>query len=840
MKKLILFLLTILLLGGVNATVGDYISDFSYSGECGATSGTGIASNYTTLFLICGNTQQVYVYTLSGSYTGQNWDLSSIGSDNPLGGEYYNNKIYWIDNNDDAIYVTDILGNNQTGGFNFSAASSQANNNARGLTTNGTSIFINDITDDEVYEYSMSGVFIRNWDVASIGLSLPTGMTNNLTDIWIADSDPDDTAYHLDMMGNNLSASFKFGGGSTGVRGIDIGNNYTGATNYSFWVVDNEVNKIFQYEGPEQNIFSEIGGSFTFNLTSPINGSSISDVGANFTINYTGTNMNFTNSTYYIYNSTGELHNSTFLLVSGVNNFSTLYIDEFGLGNYLWNSYVCGVNDTTTICSWNSAGNYSFEVGALLTGQIYNASTFESSKEDFIINITLVSGTILYSAKLNYNNVNYSTTYTSLGNNKYRLNASVFASAVATSSDIPFYWIFSYDSGGTQVQYTSNTTQIVNPLQVISITSSACAGGFFESINYSFANSNNLTNLTVNLGYNFKYGVGNTTSKNIYGNLTNTEVLRVCVNQTFGEYRVGYGEIDYQLTDYVERRFYVFDGFILSNSTTSEYTLYSLPNADSTSFLFEIKDVYLNPYVDKYLNLLRWYPDLNEYRVVEAAITDENGLTIMKVKIEDIDYRVGVYEKDGTLIELTSPVRMACLVNPCTYTIKITAGASDYLVIYNIQSSLVFDEDTNRFIFTWNDPSQQTSAMRLNVYKDAGYQKILICNTTSSGYIGVITCDIGNYTGNFFATAYRTASPENPYASLWYTVRDAIESSFGLFVGFIISLVAGLIGIFNPIGAILLLLISLIPIAIFGTINIAIFMGIVTLGGIIIHFLRKT
>ncbi len=129
--------------------------------------------------------------------------------------------------------------------------------------------------------------------------------------------------------------------------------------------------------------------------------------------------------------------------------------------------------------------------------------------------------------------------------------------------------------------------------------------------------------------------------------------------------------------------------------------------------------------------------------------------------------------------------------------------------------------------------------MSLEVYKEAGYQSILICNETSSGITGVMTCPTGNYTGMFFAKVYRTAFPTELIATLHKTLRDMVDSSFGLFAAFILSLAIGLIGVSSPVAAIALLILGLIPILLLGTINTGIFMGIAALGGIVVHYLRK-
>ncbi|GAG90481.1 unnamed protein product, partial [marine sediment metagenome] len=195
---------------------------------------------------------------------------------------------------------------------------------------------------------------------------------------------------------------------------------------------------------------------------------------------------------------------------------------------------------------------------------------------------------------------------------------------------------------------------------------------------------------------------------------------------------------------------------------------------------------------------------------------------------------------DGSLIKLADPLRMACLIDPCTYTLKITQEVEEYFDIYGIESSLTFDEVNDRFIYIWNDPSQLTQSMRLSVVKDTGFQEINICNDSGSGYTGVLTCNIGNHTGVLIAKTFRISSPEIIFSTLTKTIRTGWNNSLGLFMSFIIALIAGLTAIWSPIAAIILLIVGLIPSIIFGSITFTIFMGICVLGGIIIHVIKRT
>jgi len=533
---------------------------------------------------------------------------------------------------------------------------------------------------------------------------------------------------------------------------------------------------------------------------------------------------------------------SCWINYNGVNtsiscNNATINTDYF--------NYSINVNNVTVYAN-DTFGNLGSEIITwdyvlLNTAESYNENVFSSSLQDISINLTYDAGEYIeVTANLVWNGTNYTGTDSGVDGESI-FNYLQYMPVVEADTNVSFYWdIFLNDGSTTTTISTVSHNQTINPLYAINITSSSCPAGFFEAVNFTFKDANNFTSLTDNIEYNFKYGIGNYDSYEIYGEFDDISDFRICINSSIENYKVGYGEIQFSKEGYSSRRFYLYQNQILSNSTTREYELLSLQNTDSTSFIFEVKNTFLNPYADKFISLLRWYPELNEYKVVETAITDTEGKTVMKVKTEDVDYRVGIYEQNGTLIKLADSVRMACLVDPCTYTLKIIHDPSDYYSIFDVESSLEFDEDNSRFIFIWNDPEQITSEMRLEVYKMAGNQDILICNDTSESYTGVMVCSIGNYTGDFYAKAYRSASPEKIFKTLFYTLRTGVESTFGLFLSVILALVTGLIGIFSPTIAIIMLIVGMLPALLFGAINLAIFMGIATLGGIVIHYIKKS
>jgi len=219
--------------------------------------------------------------------------------------------------------------------------------------------------------------------------------------------------------------------------------------------------------------------------------------------------------------------------------------------------------------------------------------------------------------------------------------------------------------------------------------------------------------------------------------------------------------------------------------------------------------------------------------------TDDKGQTIMHVITEDVDYRIGLYEQDGSLIKLLDPIRFACLATPCSYSTLVQDVDTSYTETIDLETDLTFTTDT--FTLIYNDPSQNTNNMSLEVYKLIGTGNILLCTDSSSGYTGVLTCNVSGNTGNLRALGYRTASPTIPIVQLLRTVMNSsFTGTTGLFISFLIFLMMAMIGaLFGAIPAIVAGIIGLIPAFVLGSMSLGIVIGLGIMGGIVIHIMKR-
>jgi len=474
-----------------------------------------------------------------------------------------------------------------------------------------------------------------------------------------------------------------------------------------------------------------------------------------------------------------------------------------------------------------------FTLRDIVLNPIYLDEVIEGQNTSFKLNLSSYDIDI-FNGTFYYNGVAYNTTDSNNGTIGTLYN-DLLAPNVTETTTFNFYWSYNFNGVDYNTSTYEQNVTLLTPLQF----SASCDD---KALRFDIQDEQNLTNIYGDIEYNFQYGSLNGTEKEVYGSLNNVTTFYACINSSVTtNYTIGYGEIQYRTGDHVDRRYYLFEESVISNNTLTNISLRDLLTEDQTSFLATMEDTSLNTYVNKYTALWRWYPDLNEYQIVEMGKTDDDGQTVLHVNIEDTDYRIGLYELNGSLINLDNPRRFVCTTSPCSLTVRVGAGDLDYSSFFDVETSLTYNETSELFTLVYNDPNQLTSDMRLLVKRITGSSELIICNSTSSGYSGVISCNTSAYTGFKKAVVYRSASPEIIIAQKSVSdTNTTFRSSFGLFISIFIWLAIMLSGLTSsPIWILILSVIGLIPALIMGSINIAIFTGVAVLGAIVIHFIKR-
>lgn len=592
-----------------------------------------------------------------------------------------------------------------------------------------------------------------------------------------------------------------------------------------------------------RNIYFQVNYTIPVVLNAPVNGTTTSS--SNLLFNATGSvlqgfNTNLTNATLFIWNNAGSIVNQTKNTILGnTTNTTTWNVTMGSIGTYYWNVNVCYQNSTTTNCKF-ALSNSTFMYGYAINSETWVNTTTETAYNNFSLNISVPSTITFAQAVLYYNNTNYSADTITQGNNRI-FTARIAAPAITNATNVSFNWIISLSDGAGSANFYTNThNQTINLIGNLQVSTN-CNDRAYQ---FTFADEENLSTLNGSINYNVAFGIDNGTAKRIYGNITNTNVFYICINSTISQnWTIGDGQLFYTHPSgsYVDRRYYLFQNQRVTNATNN-VTLYQLLSASQTSFQLTIESTSLDPYDDKYSAILRWYPNLNEYRIVDMGLTDETGSTAIHVVAEDVDYRIGVYEKNGTLIKLANPIRMVCISTPCTYTLFVSPSDSDFTSFFDVTGSLTYNETTGIWSFIYSDSSQRTSLMNMTIYRDTSTTSFPVCASSSTSFAGVLTCNTSIYsTGRLRAVVLRSASPPIIVANqIIDLISSPFTSTFGLFLSLILfAPIVFIFAMISPFAALVGGIIALIPAFKLGSVTWTVLGGFAVLSAIVAHFIKR-
>ena len=231
--------LVILLLPSVSSAEGDYRGDLSFRLDwTPEVRGITIDSDDQRIIVVGSSVLDVYLYDLSPTIQWYaDWGLEDDGADNPYGITYDSStKHVFVTDNTEPESVFEFSTN--TGNLINSWALDASNAFPRGITTDGTNIWIIDGTDDLVYEYEMDGTEYNVAYSLTAGNDVPYGITTDGNFFWIVDGDR--WVYKYDTSFNYISKWF-LDNLNAAPRGIAQNGTY-------FWVTDTTDDYVYAYE----------------------------------------------------------------------------------------------------------------------------------------------------------------------------------------------------------------------------------------------------------------------------------------------------------------------------------------------------------------------------------------------------------------------------------------------------------------------------------------------------------------------------------------------------------------------------------------------------------------
>lgn len=436
----------------------------------------------------------------------------------------------------------------------------------------------------------------------------------------------------------------------------------------------------------------------------------------------------------------------------------------------------------------------------------FTSSAYETDTENYSITIVYDPGEYPFiEGKLIYDGVPYTATKVLSGiYANFTLSLDVPLVTTGESQNKTFYWNITITNSGGD----SFTTQFDNNNQTINrVHFEQCGTYTNQTANLTAYYESNLTRIDPFLFQaTFDVWLGDGDIKRIT-TIDNTTVseMDICIFPANRNFQVD-GEILYNGAtpgQFIPRNyFFELEDF---NTAVKNTSLFLLESGASTSFIIFVRDQTLQPVPGALVYTERYYPGTNTYAVVQVGETSDVGKTVGFFVTETVDYRFRVII-DGEEELLTNKQKIVGESAPFTITLTIGEGSANPLLIFegisNLEATLVYNNDTDMVVFTYEDTSGNFSSARLLVERQK-YSSVntVICNVTSTSTANVLTCDVSAFEdGTFIAQAFISRSPEILQDAIQF-VKDLAKDIFGttgLFLAWFIILTTAMTMIWNP------------------------------------------
>ena len=227
-------------------TIPNFTGVYMLSSVCFTPSGTftddfinfNKVQNNSGVEIVDDKVQLIIPNNSEGSFTNDTFDTSASGNIDVRGITNNGTFIWIVDNGDVSVYKYLLNGTALGEDFDYSTSGSGS---PYGITQNETFFWITDDSDNEVYKFFMNGTYTgESFDTDADGLSEPRGITQNDTFFWIVDNG--NTEVKIYYMNGTYTGNFFdiFGAGIDSAQGIDTDNEF-------IWITDNADNEVYKF-----------------------------------------------------------------------------------------------------------------------------------------------------------------------------------------------------------------------------------------------------------------------------------------------------------------------------------------------------------------------------------------------------------------------------------------------------------------------------------------------------------------------------------------------------------------------------------------------------------------
>lgn len=503
------------------------------------------------------------------------------------------------------------------------------------------------------------------------------------------------------------------------------------------------------------------------------------------------------------------------------NTTSTTYSWNFpsGVGNYTWR---CLADDKQGISSfitprsiyanWNNLENNATEYQSpVLGGQtttLYLNTTFNT------LTVSNLTG------QLHYNNTMYGVSETLLNSTLERWSSTVVVPVITNSTaGVSFYWNWSIlHHNGTVQEWISpiyrQTIQEIELQQCMGVNNATQ----WTTLNFTAyeENSTPLAKMNVTMDFWFTWWKDNTQYNYTLTQINNSiEDVMFCLSPAWASTQIE-GIVEYSKTGY-ETEHYYFHNASLSNSTQN-IGLFFISTGESSNIQVTVQDSDYEGLADHYVTALRLDVATGTYHEVEIGKTDDDGQTILQLRLYDTIYKFLVKDEHYKVVFESSDMKIQSTSLEFTLDEDFTFPSWNFVSGSTFAYSLTYNNNTQLVIYTYTDAGNTITSGGLVVQQlSFTNETSTICNSTVAGSTGSITCnitDIGG-SGNFIANAFAN---NRLIQIATFSISEAwkIFGKSGVFWGVGLIVTLALIGIWNPVVSVGLAMLGVVVVSAIG------------------------
>ena len=274
--------------------------------------------------------------------------------------------------------------------------------------------------------------------------------------------------------------------------------------------------------------------------------------------------------------------------------------------------------------------------------------------------------------------------------------------------------------------------------------------------------------------------------------------------------------------NYTETFYYYTEGDDTPQITS--LNLYMLSNTSSSAITCVLYDESNNLLEGAIIKALKYYSSTNTYNVVTEGETNFEGETKLYIDKGDEYYKFMIYYPRGTLRKTTTPTYIYEDTETLTFQISLTDPVAEaFYEMLDITYSLVYNNATDNFRFTYSDADEVASNYCLKLYRLVGAKNTLIntsCSTSPAGTILLYADPINGST--YIGLALVTISgDERLLSSLSHFNPVSNDNPLWLFLAILVTIVFGLSALYSlqafllltPAPLLLMSLAKLIPLS---------------------------